>query len=83
MIDTTTRFDCSACGRRIPKRALHPLCGDDLVVCCTRCLGSHQVHAELYPDCPKPWHDVYDHPLKLCSLAAARLLRKQHREGPG
>jgi hypothetical protein len=74
MTDTTTRYNCTACGRRIAKRASVPLCGDDLTICCSRCLGGHEAHAAIYPDCPEAWHDVYDHGTRLCTHAAARHL---------
>ncbi|NDJ90579.1 hypothetical protein [Mycolicibacter kumamotonensis] len=37
-------------------------------------MGRRDAHGRLYPDCPVPWHDAYDHPLKMATKAAARAL---------
>lgn len=60
-------LDCALCGHPIGKQALHALTGDGRVLC-GRCLD-RPAHATLYPDCPKRWHDVHDHPLTTGTLA--------------
>ena len=53
-------FDCARCHRRIAKRGLHHLIDGTAIVICGRCLG-RDAHADLFPDCPKQWHDMHDH----------------------
>lgn len=53
-------FDCARCHRRIAKGAIHHLIGGTETVICGRCLG-RDAHAELFPECKVPWHDMYDH----------------------
>jgi hypothetical protein len=52
-------FDCSGCRRRIGKTATHYLLDTGQIVS-VRCL-TRKVHAVLYPDCPRRWHDLLDH----------------------
>jgi predicted amidophosphoribosyltransferase len=52
-------LNCAHCGRRIGKTAGHFLTEGERLLC-SRCL-TKTVHAELFPDCPKRWHDPLDH----------------------
>ena len=52
-------LNCARCRRRIGKGAGHFLIEGDRVVC-SRCLGK-DAHADLFPECPKYWHDTIDH----------------------
>ncbi|MGO9155885.1 hypothetical protein [Mycobacterium sp.] len=61
---------CDECGKRIGQRRLHCVL-DPARMICGRCLGKRQLHATYYPDCPKDWHDMYDHPLSFATRAAA------------
>ena len=59
-------LDCAVCGKTIGRTATHALTATGVVLH-QRCLeggrdySSKRVHARIYPDCPHPWHDMYDH----------------------
>jgi hypothetical protein len=61
---------CDECGRRIGQRRFHCVV-DNTKLLCSRCLGDRGLHAKYYPACAEDWHDMYDHPLKLATRAAA------------
>lgn len=53
-------LDCAACQRTIGKGSGHNLT-DDRRVLCMRCLFRRDLHGTFWPDCPLPWHDMFDH----------------------
>jgi hypothetical protein len=61
---------CDQCRRRIGQRRFHCVV-DNTKLLCSRCLGDRGLHAKYYPACAEDWHDMYDHPLKLATRAAA------------
>ena len=70
-------LDCSGCGRRIGKTALHLVLADELMVICGRCgvEKSRATHAGIFPDCRERGHDLLDHhPSHATRAGAARLL---------
>lgn len=65
---------CDECGRRIGRERLHFILDsiDSTRLMCGRCIDRRELHAKYYPACPDgDWHDMYDHPLKLATRAAA------------
>jgi hypothetical protein len=51
-----TSHTCILCNRRINKFFYYT----DKGTSCLRCTDTAH-HAEVYPDCPTTWHDMYDH----------------------
>lgn len=60
---------CVACEKKIPKKVGHNLTDDRRVVC-SRCIFDRAHHATLWPSCPEPGHDVFDHLLHVSSTRA-------------
>ena len=62
---------CDECGKRIGRRRLHFVLTDGARLLCGRCTERRDLHAVYFPHCPKSWHDLYDHDLRLATRAAA------------
>jgi hypothetical protein len=68
-------LDCSVCGHRMGKRRGHFIFEHNRLIC-GRCAdwpngSSVAAHARHYPDCPKKWHDMWDHLDCMATRAAA------------
>jgi hypothetical protein len=67
-------FDCAICHRRIGSRQTHYVTELHAVIgpCCAFGRKSTiPAHAQLHPDCPVPWHDLWDHALTEAPSRAA------------
>jgi hypothetical protein len=53
---------CYNCHRPIGSRRCHILVKRVAVMLCLDCVGARQLHTDFIPECPHPWHDLYDHP---------------------
>lgn len=52
-------FDCAVCHHTLGKWRGHNVTTDQRIIC-PDCI-SKPLHAELFPNCPVDWHDLYDH----------------------
>lgn len=68
---TAEPYDCHNCRRRIGARRKHLIIRERHVIC-TGCMNDPKLHATYHPDCPIPWHDMYDHGIHLATRAGAR-----------
>ncbi len=78
-------FDCAVCGRRIGKTNTHYIT-ETRKVLCPRCSvyamkSTTPAHAQLYPDCPVAWHDLWDHTFTSATRAGARWMLAQADSG--
>jgi hypothetical protein len=62
---------CDECGRRIGQRRFHCVVSMTPSCCAAGAWGGRGLHAKYYPACAENWHDMYDHPLKMATRAAA------------
>jgi hypothetical protein len=74
---TIELFDCVVCQRRIGPQRTHYITETNKVVCGDCCVftmkSTTPAHAQLYPDCPVDWHDLWDHQfMHATSRAGAR-----------
>lgn len=61
---------CEICQHRITARRTHVVLGREHIVC-VPCTGTQDAHRLSAPDCPKAWHDGWDHEHMLATRAAA------------
>lgn len=73
----TEPLDCHACGRRIGRDRRHSIVRGSFVLCMA-CMEIKNLHAVYHPDCPVPWHDMFDHGSILATRGGAnRVLDEQ------
>jgi hypothetical protein len=64
-------YECTVCGRRIPKRSRRVLPWSGAAwVCCLGCADTHPAHTVLFPGCGNAGHTVRDHNITLANHAA-------------
>jgi hypothetical protein len=66
---------CDECRKRIGKPRTHFVTASENLLC-PHCMtlnraASGRLHAKYYPDCPEPWHDMFDHGLSHATRAGA------------
>jgi hypothetical protein len=67
-----TVWACTQCHTAIGRGSVHVLLGPrQMTLVCIRCANDPGIHRRIYPDCPHPWHDLHDHPVRFASRAAA------------
>jgi hypothetical protein len=72
------RIFCQHCAKPIGKDRLHAVVNADTVLCCD-CTSIAGQHARYHPDCPRDWHDMWDHDLKLADRACTHLILSGRR----
>lgn len=68
---------CDECGHAIGAGRTHFITAGNVLLCggcMVPTFGTQSLHARHYPACAEDWHDMYDHPLKLATRAAAWML---------
>lgn len=74
-----TPFDCHACGRRIGRDRRHIVIRNKYVLC-VNCIEKRANHPVYYPDCPWPWHDMFDHGFLFATRGGAHRLLAETEE---
>lgn len=75
MTHETTPLACETCRRTLQEDAAHNITEDGHLMC-SRCMNRRNMHSEWWPECPRSWHDNFDHMKHVMAdrITAARIL---------